>query len=113
MLPDDLYLKLGDRGGSAPAMGKNSRKTNFKIGDTFYNIDVSTIPYLSSFISFQRLAQPQNTEFVHRNITLFDVALKGLESGYRHYFRSLRGDIPQYHTLCETYDFLGVDILTG
>lgn len=113
MLPDDLYLKLGDETGSTQVIESNSRKTRLKIGDTFYNVDISAIPYLSSFVRFQRLAQPQNTKFVHGNIPLFDIALKGLESGYRQCFRSLRGDIPQYHTLCGTYDFLGVDILAG
>ena len=71
------------------------------------------IPYLSSFVRFQRLAQPQSTDFIHQDIPLFDIALKGLESGYRQCFRSLRNDIPQYRTLCETYDFLGVDVLGG
>ncbi|KAJ5858279.1 hypothetical protein N7534_003556 [Penicillium rubens] len=113
MLPDDLYLKLGDETGSTKAVESNSRKTTLKIGDTFYNVDISTIPYLSAFVSFQRLSQPRKTEFIHGNIALFDVALRGLESGYRQCFRSLRGDIPQYYTLCETYDFLGVDVLAG
>jgi hypothetical protein len=113
MLPDDLYLKLGDETESTEAVESNSRKTTLKIGDTFHNVDISSIPYLSAFIRFQRLSQPQKTEFIHGNIALFDVALRGLESGYRQCFRSLRGDIPQYHTLCETYDFLGVDVLAG
>jgi hypothetical protein len=112
MLPDDLYLKL-DKTGSTEAVDPNSRKTRLRIGDTFYNVDISTIPYLSAFARFQRISQPQKTEFIHGNIALFDVALRGLESGYRQCFRSLRGDIPQYHTLCETYDFLGVDVLGG
>ncbi|EEQ35705.1 hypothetical protein McanMca71_007571 [Microsporum canis] len=113
MLPDDLYLKLGGEAGPIQAIESNSRKTTLKIGDTFYDVDISAIPYLSSFVRSQRLAQPQNTTLVHGNIALFDIALKGLESGYRQCFRSLRGDIPQYHTLCETYDFLGVDVLAG
>lgn len=113
MLPDDLYLKLGNEPESTKAIESNSRKITLKIGDTFHNVDISTIPYLSAFIRFQCLSQPQNTEFIHGDIALFDVALRGLESGYRQCFRSLRGDIPQYHTLCETYDFLGVDVLAG
>ncbi|KAI3027373.1 hypothetical protein CBS147347_4659 [Aspergillus niger] len=36
-----------------------------------------------------------------------------LESGYRFCFRSLPVDLAQYHTLCETYDFLGVDVVGG
>lgn len=113
MLPDDLYSKFGDEMGSAEAIESTSRKTTIKIGDTFHDIDISTIPYLSSFVRFQRLAQPKNTDFIHADIALFDVALKGLESGYRHCFRCLRGDISRYPTLCETYDFLGIDVLAG
>jgi hypothetical protein len=78
-----------------------------------YDIEVSKIPYLSSFVSFRDNAQLQSTEFVHGPIPLFDVALKGIESGYRQCFRFIPADLSQHHTLCETYDFLGVDILGG
>lgn len=78
-----------------------------------YDIDVSKIPYLSSFVSFQVNAQPQSTEFVHGPIALFDIALKGIESGYRQCFRSLPADLSQHHTLCDTYHFLHVDVLGG
>ncbi|OJJ65537.1 hypothetical protein ASPBRDRAFT_672065 [Aspergillus brasiliensis CBS 101740] len=44
---------------------------------------------------------------------LFDFALQELESCYRFCFRSLPVDLAQYHTFCETYDFLGVDGLVG
>jgi hypothetical protein len=78
-----------------------------------YDIEISKIPYLSSFVNFQDNAQPQSTEYVHGPIPLFDVALKGIESGYRQCFRSIPADLSQHHTLCETYEFLGVDILGG
>jgi hypothetical protein len=82
-----------------------------------YDIEVSKIPYLSTFVNFQDNAQQQQqqqpAEYIHGPIPLFDVALKGIESGYRQCFRSIPADISQYHTLCETYEFLGVDILGG
>jgi hypothetical protein len=78
-----------------------------------YDIDVSKIPYLSSFVNFQVNAQPRSTEFVHEPIPLFDIALKGIESGYRQCFRSLPADLSQHHTLCDTYHFLHVDVLGG
>lgn len=78
-----------------------------------YNIDVARIPYLSSFIDFRTHAQPKSKVFVHGPIPLFDIALKGIESGYRHCFRSLPPDLSQHHTLCNTYHFLNVDILGG
>jgi hypothetical protein len=78
-----------------------------------YDIEVSKIPYLSTFVNFQDNAQQQPAEYVHGPILLFDVALKGIESGYRQCFRSIPPDLSQHHTLCETYEFLGVDILGG
>ncbi len=78
-----------------------------------YDIDLSKIPYLSSFVDFQAKAQPQSTELVHDPIPLFDIALKGIESGYRQCFRSLPADLSQHRILCETYDFLCVDVPGG
>jgi hypothetical protein len=78
-----------------------------------YDIDVSKISYLSSFVDFQVNAQPQSIEFVHGPIPLFDVALKGIESGYRQCFRSLPADLSQHRILCNTYDFLCIDVLGG
>lgn len=68
---------------------------------------------MSSFVDFQANAQPLSTEFVHEPIPLFDKALKGLESGYRQCFRSLPPDLSQHHILCETYDYLRIDVLGG
>lgn len=76
-----------------------------------YDIDVSQIPYFSSFVNFQGKAQPQGTELVHGPIPLIDEALKGIQSGYRQCFRALPPDLSQHHILCETYDFLGIDVL--
>jgi hypothetical protein len=78
-----------------------------------YDIDVSKIPYLSSFVDFQANAQPQSIDFVHDPIPLFDIALKGIESGYRQCFRSLPADLSQHRVLCETYDYLRIDVLGG
>lgn len=54
-----------------------------------------------------------STEFVHEHINLFDVSLKGVDSGYRQCFRSLPIGLSQYRSLFETYNFLGVDVLSG
>jgi hypothetical protein len=55
----------------------------------------------------------QSTEIVHEAIPFFDVALKGIESGYRQCFRSMSNDVSHYRTLCGTYDFLQVDVCKG
>ncbi|TVY35360.1 hypothetical protein LOCC1_G008014 [Lachnellula occidentalis] len=88
-------------------------RTAIKIGGTEYNLEVSKMPYLASFTHFQVNAQPQTAEFVHGSIPLFEVALKGIESGYRQCFRSIPTDLSQHHTLCETYEFLCVNVLGG
>lgn len=78
-----------------------------------YDIDVFKILYLLSFVDFQANAQPQSIELVHDPIPLFDIALKGIESGYRQCFRSLPADLSQHRILCDTYDLLRVDVLGG
>ncbi|KAH6671448.1 hypothetical protein B0J14DRAFT_596088 [Halenospora varia] len=98
---------------SQPTTSTSCRKTAIRIGDVHYDIEVSKIPYLSSFVNFQANAQPKSTEFIHGPIPHFDVALKGIESGYRQCFRSLPTDLSQYHTLCDTYEFLCIDVLSG
>jgi hypothetical protein len=85
--------------------------TLITIGDAKYDIDLSQIPYLSSFADFQAKAQPDATELVHGPIPLFDAALKGIQSGYRHCFRILPAELSQYLVLCETYEFLGIRVL--
>ena len=90
-----------------------SKYYTIRVGDVRYDIDASTIPYLLSFVDFQANAQPQSIELVHDPIPLFDIALKGIESGYRQCFRSLPADLSQHRILCDTYDFLRVDVLGG
>ena len=88
-------------------------KATFKIGGVNYRVDVSKIPYLASVVQRQKVTEPGATEFIHEPINLFDVALKGVESGYRQCFRSLPTNLSQYRALFETYKFLDVDILSG
>jgi hypothetical protein len=52
ILPDNLYLKLGDETESTKAVKLNSRKIILKIRDTFYNVNISSILYLLAFIRF-------------------------------------------------------------
>ena len=92
---------------------RDDHKTTIIIGDMDYSVSVSKIPYLASFVQLRKVIQPEATEFIHEPINLFDVALKGIESGYRQCFRSLPIDLSQYRTLFETYKFLNVDLLRG
>jgi hypothetical protein len=85
--------------------------TAIKVGDVTYNLNVSRIPYFASFVEGRKTTQQEPSGFVHVQIPLFDVALRGLESGYRQCFRSLPVDLYQHRTLCETYKFLNIDVL--
>lgn len=71
------------------------------------------MPYFASFVKRQRATQTGATELVHEPIKLFEVAFKGIESGYRQCFRSLPINLGQYRTLFETFKFLEVDLLKG
>ncbi|XP_014550689.1 hypothetical protein COCVIDRAFT_114847 [Bipolaris victoriae FI3] len=57
--------------------------------------------------------QYKSTEIVHEDILLFNIALKGIESGYHDCFRSMPSDISSYRTLCATYGSLRVDVCKG
>ncbi|KAK6592004.1 geranylgeranyl pyrophosphate synthetase [Botrytis cinerea] len=91
----------------------DDHKTTIKIGGAKYDVNVSKIPYLESYTRLQKASQPQATEIIHEPINLFDVAFKGIESGYRQCFRCLSTDLSQYRTLFQTYKFLAVDILSN
>ncbi|KAF2270531.1 hypothetical protein CC78DRAFT_485330 [Lojkania enalia] len=138
MLPKDLYSKWDDaynpeaetnapnNGIQGPKAVQTRRermsvmrttgedlKATIRIGGVDYSVHVSKMPYLASFVRLQRVTHPEATEFIHEPINLFDVALKGVELGYRQCFRSLPTDLSQYRTLFETYKFLEVDVLSG
>lgn len=91
-------------------------KYTFHIGNKSYTLDANDLPpYLEAFVGFERAKRPDladNIVFTHeKEIPLFDVAIKGLQQGYRHIFRSLGStDLEPYLTICATYDFLGINI---
>ncbi|KAL2820988.1 hypothetical protein BDW59DRAFT_174311 [Aspergillus cavernicola] len=119
MLPNDLYSKLDNTSGTKLELIKSLNETSepkpsraaIKIGDVFFDVDLTTIPYLASFVQNQHATQPGASEYVHSPIPLFDTALKGITSGFRQCFRSLPADLSQYHTLCGTYHLLRADVL--
>ncbi|KAI9687226.1 MAG: hypothetical protein M1822_002269 [Bathelium mastoideum] len=132
-LPDDLYLRWeakdrtnstdknkedestgGDDKPSQSLTTMTSPKTTIRIGDVHYDNDVvSKIPYLASFVNDQAKAPSESVELTHDPIPLFDTALRGIESGYRQCFRSIPADPAQHRILCNTYDFLGIDVVGG
>ena len=96
-----------------PATNPTSRTTPITIAGVKYDIDVTQIPYLSSFVDFQSKTETEGIDLVRGPIPQFDAALKGIQSRYHQCFRALPPDLTQHHALCETLDFLGVDVLGG
>ncbi|KAL5344649.1 hypothetical protein ACLOAV_010341 [Pseudogymnoascus australis] len=45
-----------------PKSSQSTPRTAIRVGDVRYDIDISKIPYMSSFVDFQANAQPQSTE---------------------------------------------------
>lgn len=86
---------------------------SIKVGNKDYTVDIVKMPFFAPLVHLQQDKQPEAQLFVHRPINLFDVALKGVESGYRHCIRSLPTDLSQYNILFDTYKVLGVDVLGG
>ncbi|MCJ1253539.1 hypothetical protein MMC24_001351 [Lignoscripta atroalba] len=91
----------------------SSEKVTIEIGSKPYNIDTTKIPYFQSYTSFQAHSGQDASQLTHSEIPLFDAAHYGIEHGFRQYFRKLDPDLTQYHTLCDTLDFLCVDVLKG
>ena len=88
-----------------------STKINIKVGSELYELDLTRMPYFSSFADFQQRAGRDTEMLEHEDVPLFNVAYKGVEHGFRQCFRALGTDIDQYHILCDSLDFLCVDVL--
>jgi hypothetical protein len=78
------------------------------VGTTSYRIDPSKIPYFQAYIRFNHSS---NQELRHEDIPLFDIAYTGVEHGMRQCFRRLSGGPDEFTTLCETLQFLMVDVV--
>lgn len=78
------------------------------IGTTSYRIDPSKMPYFQGYIRFN---QSSSQALKHGDIQLFDIAYTGVEHGMRQCFRRLSGGLDEFRTLCETLQFLMVDVI--
>ena len=100
-------------------MNDDSEKLTIFIGNATHILDADSLPpYVKGFVDFERAKRRDDqaaTIFTHNgDIPLFDVALFGLQHGWRHIFRRLGcDDLAPYRTICETYNFLGVDIINA
>ncbi|KAI3317214.1 hypothetical protein HD806DRAFT_515782 [Xylariaceae sp. AK1471] len=101
-------------GTSLPASAERISGVEIEIGSEKYLVDVDKIPYFKSFLSFQEKSG-QNTGSlpVHGDIPFFNIINTGARNGFRQFFRLMPVSLSDYHTLCETLDFLTVDVLEG
>lgn len=91
---------------------ENRTFVKMKVGEDEYLVDVEKIPYFESFLRFQ-LHSGQNTTLspVHDDIPFFDIINHCVQKGYRHFFRRMPHQLSDYHILCETLEFLAIDVL--
>lgn len=99
---------------SHPAVLEVSSIVKIKIGEHECLVNVNKIPYFAAFTRFQSLSgQSAASVPVHDEIPHFTVINECVDIGYRNFFLQLPLNLEDYHTVCETLDFLTVDVLKG
>lgn len=84
------------------------------IGGTEYEVGTDKIPYLASFLKFQKHSgQADAAVPEHGEISHFGIINTGVKDGFRQFFRRMPTQLSEYHTLCETLEFLAIDTLGG
>lgn len=74
---------------------------------------MTKMPYFDSYLSFQRSSGQDSTQLpTHDEIPFFRVIDKGINDGFRHFFRCMPTRLSDYRLLCETLEFLCVDVLS-
>ena len=72
---------------------------------------MTKIPYFESFIRFQQSSGHDSTQLpTHDDIPFFGIINDGVQKGFRQFFRRMPTNLNDYHTLCNTLDFLRVDV---
>lgn len=90
---------------------EQTSSVRIKIGGSEHLVDVTKIPYIESFVRFQvRSGQSTTPLPVHDDIPFFDIINYSVQKGYRNFFRRMPPQLSDYHVLCETLEFLAIDI---
>ncbi|KAB5583424.1 hypothetical protein GE09DRAFT_1182157 [Coniochaeta sp. 2T2.1] len=86
-----------------------------KIGAKHYTLDVKRFPYLEAYLSFLRHSGRDIVNHLptHPDLPFFDVALHGLNHGFRQVFDLMPPDISAYISLCDTLELIAPDLLGG
>ncbi len=85
------------------------------IGGAEHLVDVQKMPYFAAQNRFETSAGGGTTKpkskLQYSAIPFFDVINYGVQNGLRHFFRRMPHQLADYHVLCETLDFLMIDII--
>ncbi|KAI1475650.1 hypothetical protein K445DRAFT_374462 [Daldinia sp. EC12] len=99
---------------SLPKDSSGTSNVKIQIGETEHLVDTHKFPYFKAFLNFQENSGQNNTVIPkHNDIPFFDVINYGVVHGFRHFFRRMPVQLSDYHTLCETLEFLTIDVLAG
>ncbi|KAL7944687.1 hypothetical protein V8C42DRAFT_325579 [Trichoderma barbatum] len=99
---------------TAQTLSKEGSAVLIHIGSNDHLVDIKKMPYFESYIRFQQSAgQNITTVVTHDDLPFFDVINDGVTDGFRHCFRKMPTQLNDYHVLCETLEFLCVDVLSN
>ncbi|KAK5988023.1 hypothetical protein PT974_12159 [Cladobotryum mycophilum] len=93
---------------------KEESTVTIRIGTNDYLVDVTRMPYFESYIRFQQSTGQNTTAVVtHDDLPFFDIINDGVTNGFRQFFRKMPTQLDDYHVLCETLEFLCVDVVSN
>ncbi|KAI2769927.1 hypothetical protein F4815DRAFT_437571 [Daldinia loculata] len=97
-----------------PGKSSDTSSVKIQVGETEHLVNINKFPYFKAFLDFQQRSGQDTTPVpTHSDIPFFDVINYGVSNGFRHFFRRMPVQLSDYHTLCETLEFLAIDVLAG
>ncbi|KAI0106711.1 hypothetical protein F4814DRAFT_451923 [Daldinia grandis] len=97
-----------------PRKSSEDSSVKIQIGETEHLVNINDFPYFKAFLDFQQKSGQDTTPVpTHSDIPFFDVINYGVSNGFRHFFRRMPVQLSDYHTLCETLEFLAIDVIAG
>ena len=86
---------------------EEAEEVHIKIGEPVHHIDCAKIPYLRSFVHFNRVRGTLN-HAESSAIAQFGAVIIGMERGWRYCFKQLGYKLKAYYQFFETLRFLGL-----
>lgn len=82
-----------------------------QVGDTEYDICLEKIPYLQAFQVRADQLNATQTPIHKGDIPFIDIINEAVQHGFRRFFHLMPAEAADYNTLCETLDYLAIDVL--